>query len=501
MARGERLERMTIKEDSVARGQDIKPLWEHESLLEFLIVGASLALLVLSCADQALVGSISKVLWVASVGGLAAINLALAFALYVFSVAIFSGLHFSSWGSLLERPDNFALAVLLLSFLFGRLRRRDLIEIGYLEILAILFIAYGLGQLGVSGTMDRANFAWFMRTYGLPFMMFFLLKGSAVSRDTLRRFMAIMIALGIYMAVVSVMEQMNLWDYIIPAWVANPEMNVSKGVRSGGLVMQPEFNGLALNLVYCILLGSIHWYRKGHPLVQAVGGALILLAVFFTYTRAAWIGTLLASLVLLFGGQASPWKRAGVVLTGLAILALLFLFPSKVGSERAEDTNSIYFRFKVWTAGLNMATVNPIFGQGFGSFSKNVSRYQTEAVDYRDLPETGTLAHNTILNILVEQGALGLILYLFVLGGMVVKAKQGMAVRWPRGSLVWVSTFASAYFFNVLFVNAHFPAPNLIFYGVLGMLSGLKKIETGEMGGEGIDSDQGKDAPKIARRL
>jgi O-antigen ligase len=340
--------------------------------------------------------------------------------------------------------------------------------------------------------MTRANFAWFMRTYGLPFLMFFLLKGSAVSRGTLKRFMAIMIALGIYMAAVSVMEQSDLRDYIIPEWVVNPEINVDEGVRSGGLIMQAEFNGLALNLIYCILLGSIHWYRKGHPLLQSVGGALILLAVFFTYTRAAWIGTLVASLLLLLGGQASPWKRAGVLLTGLAILALLFLFPSKMGSERAEDANSVYFRFKVWTAGLRMAAVNPIFGQGFGSFIKNVSSYQTEAVYYRELPETGTLAHNTILNILVEQGALGLTLYLLILGGMVVKAKQGMASIWPRGSLLWVTTFASAYMFNVQFVNAHFPTPNFIFYGVLGVLSGLKERETGEMGG---NSDQGNTRP------
>lgn len=483
--------------ESVGTEQEIQALAGRENLIPTVAVVTSLALLVLSSADTGVAGGMGKILWVASVAGLALIHPVLAVAAYVFSAALFAGLHFGSWGSVLERPDNFALAVLLLTFLWLRLGRKEAMEIATLGILMALFIAYGLGQSAVSGAMTRADFASFMRAYGLPFLIFLLLKGRGVSRSTLRIFMAVMIALGIYMAAVSIMEKMDLWPYIIPPWVGDAQWNLSMGTgRSGGLLMQAEFNGLALNMIYCLLLGSAYWFRKGRGLFAPMAGALLLAGIFVTYTRAAWIGALLASLLLFQGGnpagQGRLLKRIGFAVGMVGMLGVLILMPGRYASERAGDKATIYFRLNLWVAGLRMAAQNPIFGHGFGGFREKVSAYQGESTigGTREIGKAGTLAHNTMINVLVEHGLGGFILYLLILGGMAAQARQGMASIWPRGSVWWIAAFVGTYVVNTSFINAHELTPNLIFCSVLGILSGLKNGNAEGTAGEAMHGKQ-----------
>ena len=135
----------------------------------------SLALLLLSTIRDGPVGDAVTLLWLGSLAVLAFLNAGAAFGLYIAAVALYGILHFSGWGSIFERPDNYALPLVLgglgwrtLTRRPGRLWNRSTIVIG-------TFLAYGLLQGVWLGIMDRLTFAWYMRMFGLPLLMFLLL--------------------------------------------------------------------------------------------------------------------------------------------------------------------------------------------------------------------------------------------------------------------------------------------------------------------------------------
>jgi len=85
---------------------------------------------------------------------------------------------------------------------------------------------------------------------------------------------------------------------------------------------------------------------------------------------------------------------------------------------------------------------------------------------------SATPAHNTVLNVLVELGAIGLFLYLGALVALYRRAKTAAVQFWGRDGAVWVAVFFGVYFLQAQFAFAHEPTTNQIFFGTMGALAG-----------------------------
>src|ERR1700686_3007470 len=79
-----------------------------------------------------------------------------------------------------------------------------------------------------------------------------------------------MAVLGRYMGLVSILERIPAYDWILPPWVGDPSLVpfdpflegwIGSG-RSGGTLLQPAWNGLLLSLIFCILLLRIRRIRS-----------------------------------------------------------------------------------------------------------------------------------------------------------------------------------------------------------------------------------------------
>lgn len=444
----------------------------------------SLALLLLSTIRAGVVGDVVVLLWLASVAVLAFVNAGAAFGLYIASVALYGILHFSGWGSIFERPDNYALPLVLgglgwrtLTRRPGRLWDRSTIVIG-------TFLAYGLLQGIWLGIMDRLTFAWYMRMFGLPLLMFLLLGRCGFERHELRALVRCLFVLGAYMAIVSIVEQLGWRDRILPTWLADPQLDafMLRSGRSGGLVMQPEWNALCLSLTYILAILSARLLDPAHRKAAMLVGGLCLIGIFFTYTRAAWIGTMFASLLLLLRRGASDAttriKRVAFVGVAATFLLALALARGSRAQARVTDSNEVFFRFKLWMVGVQMAKAHPILGTGFATFGTNLvthlSQYQSALDVVGPWMKIGpSPVHNTMLDVQVELGAIGVLLYVAVLLSVFHDTKTNMARHWGREGVVWVLAFAGSYFIQVQFANAHEPTSNQILYGVMGVLAGL----------------------------
>lgn len=172
---------------------------------------------------------------------------------------------------------------------------------------------------------------------------------------------------------------------------------------------------------------------------------LMLAALFFSYSRGAW-------LALLAGGVAMQLLRKKMLLAGfvMAILVVLAGFAWLKGNDRylqfAPDYNTTIFhkdfgehlvatyklrdvsaaeRYHRWIAGVRMIEDRPLTGFGPASFYENYKPYTLPAFKtwVSNNPDHSTV-HNYFLLTAIEQGLPGLFFLLLLLGGIFYFAQR-----------------------------------------------------------------------------
>src|SRR5882724_10104017 len=129
-----------------------------------------------------------------------------------------------------------------------------------------------------------------------------------------------------------------------------------------------------------------------------------------------------------------PLTHAG--LTGrqkiCAVLALVLLttgvmiFTPETSWERLSTTphefsrGTLTGRTLIWTAGWELFREHPYLGVGANAFRLTVSRVLEEPIRMGNPKSPAPPAHNTFLSVLVEQGAIGFLIFAALLGALVL---------------------------------------------------------------------------------
>jgi O-antigen ligase len=446
----------------------------------------SMALLLVSTIQEAgPIGHAAKMVCLAFVALLTAINVGAALGVYIAAVALFAVFGSDGWGSVVERPDNYAL-LLVVGGLTWRIVARGPMRAWDRSMLVIGgFLAYALLQIVWMGLLTRVNFAAYMRMFGLPMLMFLLLAQHGLSLREFRALVRSLLVLGAYMALVSIFEQLGWYDLIVPAWIATPSegwLDAAKNFavlsgRSGGLLMQSEYNGLALSLIYCVAILSTRLDSGRGRAIAVVVGILCLVGIIFTFTRAAWLACVPASLALLWRPSTTlartQLKRFGLVAATVIVVLVLVFQPDSFARQRIGESGAVFARLNLWKAGLSMATHRPLLGTGFSTFAANLEDYQHEMTVGLPMKMRGVPAHNLFLSLMVELGAIGLVLYAGALVAIFRRAKAAAQQTWGREGALWVAVFVGVYVLQVQFMNIGDPTTNQICFGMLGAVAGL----------------------------
>ena len=453
-----------------------------------LMYGSMALLLISTIPGTGVVGDAMKVVWLLSVALLTVLNVGAAFGVYVASVALFAVWNFGGWGTVFNRPDNYALLVLVAGMVMRLVMTRARLW-SWSALVIVAFVVYGLLDTAAMGLFTRFTFAWYMRAFGLPMLMFLLLSQHGFGLREFQALVRSLLVLGAYTALVSIAEWVG-WDHlIVPGWITSPVLDADGPVvsaslypgRSGGIFMQPAWNGLALSLIFCLGILSARLFERRSRWVGWAASLLCLVGLFLTYTRAAWLACALASLVLFWRPSASrattQLKRFVVVTASVVLILALAIQPDTTARQRIGDSGTVLFRFNLWKAALSMVADRPLFGSGFGSFGGQIADYQQEMTVGTPMNYSATPAHNTSLNVLVELGPIGLLLYIGALVAMWRWARAAALQHWGREGSVWVTVFFGVYVLQAQFAFAHEPTTNQIFFGMMGAVAGLLRRE------------------------
>lgn len=194
------------------------------------------------------------------------------------------------------------------------------------------------------------------------------------------------------------------------------------GRATGGFVHPNQLGGFFV-LPAALALGGAVGDRRGRPLHLAAL-VLCLAGVFASFSRGALLG--LAVVPLLF----VPWRAVVGAIPLLALVALLAM-PSLIGERfttLSANGPEVGTRVDIWSAGATMWTENPITGVGLGGYPQAYATARVPARQY--LPDTvlepPPHAHNVELNLLAEQGVVGFLAWVALLGGVV---RLGLRMR------------------------------------------------------------------------
>jgi O-antigen ligase len=142
---------------------------------------------------------------------------------------------------------------------------------------------------------------------------------------------------------------------------------------------------------------------------------LTLVMCFFTLSRASWLASCVVILGLLF---IYPRALARVAMVAVPIIAVVVITGFATGGaqlasqrlQSAESEQAALSRLPVALAAIRMFEAKPLMGWGYENFDRFDRRFQGAVGGY--YPDKDEASHNVYLNLLAEQGLIGLTLFL-----------------------------------------------------------------------------------------
>lgn len=252
----------------------------------------------------------------------------------------------------------------------------------------------------------------------------------------------------------------------------------SDGLRAQGLFKDPNVYGPFLIPPALILLEELIRPRllRFRTSTKAIMFMALLVGVLFSYSRAAWVSTVVAVAVMLavMALRRGGGRRAATILVVLALAAglsvLMLAATSSLGflEERASFQSYDSERFGAQRTGIALAERYP-FGIGPGQFEL-VSEVST---------------HSTYVRVLAEQGLLGLVVVLsLVIFTLVLASRNAVLGRSTYGIgsaallAIWVGLVVNSFVVDTLHWRHLWVIAGMIWAG--GMISsGGKELRGG----------------------
>jgi O-antigen ligase len=365
------------------------------------------------------------------------------------------------------------------------LKKRAILPITKIEIMMIIFCIVCLVSMIKAGTIFEQDKGLVLRDflsgYAIPFSVFFLAKHIVNSEEKIKRLFQFLFILCMYLAFTGIFEYFRLGALVFPRYIMDPNVGIHWGRARGPFVMA-AVNGTVLGMIFLTSLYLVlHKQRKSSKVFYGILVSIIPITVFFTYTRTCWIGIILSMLTVSF---FYPNLRKVFLFSFLIIFIIgVFNWSTTMSKDRivgrATAMLPVYNRINLYATSLSMFLDRPIFGFGFNT-SKEISNkyfHKFSGIPYID----DVAPHDTLVNVLVELGLVGLISYLLIFL-YIFKHSMELYRRLPadaflgKGLIVifWGITIVlivNAQFHNMVF----FLFPNSLYFLLAGVIVGLNQ--------------------------
>ncbi len=310
-------------------------------------------------------------------------------------------------------------------------------RIGFIDVALVLFLAVGVANVLLFANDGARTLISLYDKLIVPIMFFWVVRVLEPTPAELRRLLPVAIWTVGTQAIIGLMSW--LAPQFLPAQWLGREGERTVGTLGGPGPYTVGIVFFALLLVYWALQSTSPTSRRLLFAIVAAGLGAVLLSL----SRGSWLGAVIA-----FGGLAVVYpqvRRTVVVFT--IVVALLFVGPLSGAidrvSERLGTVDTVDARLITNDAAIRMVADRPWLGFGWGNFDLFDESYKQPV---GDVPlRLGGTAHNTYLNLGVEFGLVGAVLYMIpvlLLLILTIRRRQILKLqpwRWQFVLVLWLA--------------------------------------------------------------
>ncbi len=243
---------------------------------------------------------------------------------------------------------------------------------------------------------------------------------------------------------------------------------------TAGLGHPNQLAGFLVILVPLALAGARLASRGRLAYLASVAVALV--GIYASFSRGALVGLAVIPFTML------PRRWAMVVLPFLAVVAALAM-PGLV-RERFETTTNqgseFAGRLDIWSTAGSVWIQRPLLGVGLGGFPAAYAEVRVPGKEFlsKTVFEPPPHAHNLFLQLLAEQGVIGLGTFLAVMTTAGARCLRLLSASSPQSRVLARSILASlaAFLIHNMFDVTLLESTGIYFWAVLGMFSALTTI-------------------------
>ncbi len=358
--------------------------------------------------------------------------------------------------------DRIAFAVLVFAVVLRSLWRHDTLFRHWTLTLPMLALTLLAGCSAAGQSFDPQTWSLLSAEFIVPFTVFHLAGSVFRTPESRRKFEFFSVCVLAYLTFQAIAFLLGWNALVFPRYILDDSLGIHID-RARGPFLQAVANGVSL-LVFGLI--TLDCYRR-RVLSRAglIALALLPVAVFATMTRAVWIATAASALVLLFRVKTPHVRRAGLLFLVTCVLGALFVLSIRSlrdsSMDRVTESGPVEIREAIYQASWDMIRERPLLGWGQNQMPAEVVRRMPEY----DLD--AYWAHNTYLEMLVEHGILGLVLYAWIIVALFRLGRHSPSATF---TVVW-PIILGVYVFNSFFVVMNYQFVNALVYTIAGIVA------------------------------
>jgi O-antigen ligase len=327
----------------------------------------------------------------------------------------------------------------------------------------------------VGRPIDEDTWGVLAAKYVFPFTLFHLAQLVFAEERRIRRLEVFALVVLAYLSFTAIVFLLGAHELVFPKFILDPNLGYHID-RARGPFLQAVANGVSLNMLALLVL---HGYRRGslRGMITLVVLASVPIAILATMTRSVWLSFAGSLLGLLFIAKNLKARLAFIaVLTvaagGLGVVMATTDLGGVLG-DRLQESAPVEFRKAVNAGGWQMFLERPFIGWGFHQMPAELPKYVSEFHDKVLYP------HNTYLEILVENGLLGLSLYAWLMWELWRlgrgKVHGGEAQGFLESFRGWWPSLLGVYWANAAVVVMSYQFVNGMLFTVAGIMAAQRR--------------------------
>lgn len=409
----------------------------------------------------------------------------------IWIVAALLAVSFSDSG--LGEADRLAFAALAAGWFIGVVTgAHPLKRFGLPETLMVLFLLVhvisAVSPHQLPATADLPAQTLIIDGVFLPLAAYVIARQSLTDLRSIRAFLWFMVGLGLYLAVIAILQRFGGQALVFPRQIVDPSLGVNPE-RSRGPLLNSAADGIIMvfSLAAALFLGQQRNLRRRW--VALLTAVLLPIGIFATQTRAIYLG---AAVVVLGGALfARGYRRWYLFLLAGAAAVIAVNFRTFLSADRTQggvtSAGEVESRLNDWATAAWAFDRKPAFGWGIARFPEVNTVYHQAwpGVDWQ--LGWGYLSHNTHLAFAAELGTVGLLLWVGIILAVLARSVAAWR-RLPHHGVVsrglvlafWLS--AVTWLLNAAVIDVRlFVAINAILFTWAGIVSGLADLSREEL--------------------